>query len=212
MANGAATTDARFDAAHKALLADTRIQFDLPTHAPEPPPPEWLKRVLEWIVEGFKKLAEAGPVVRILFWLIVATVVLALLRWLWPHALRLWRHLRRTKTIEDEGWRPEAAPARALLAEADALAADGAYAEAAHLVLLRSVEQIGARRPHMVHPALTSRDIAGVDGLPGDVARAFGLIAGVVETGLFAARPVGAEAWAQCREAYEAVAFPRAWA
>ena len=64
----------------------------------------------------------------------------------------------------------------------------------------------------MVRPALTSRDIAQVDGLPGDVASAFGLIAGVVETGLFAARPVGAEAWAKCREAYEAVAFPHAWA
>ena len=212
VASGAVAADARFAAAHKALLADPRIQFDLPVHPPEPPPPAWLKQFFDWIIEAFKKLAEAGPVVRILFWLIVATVVLALLRWLWPHALRLWRHLRRTKPTEDEGWRPEAAPARALLAEADALAAKGAYAEAAHLVLLRSVEQIDARRPHMVRPALTSRDIAGVDGLPGDVARAFKLIAGVVETGLFAARPVGAEVWARCREAYEAVAFPRAWA
>ncbi|QXQ07725.1 hypothetical protein KX816_06890 [Sphingosinicellaceae bacterium] len=211
-ANGAATADARFAAAHKTLLADPRIQFDLPTHPPEPPPPEWLKRVLDWIIEGFKKLAEAGPVVKILFWLIVAAIVLALLRWLWPYALRLWHQLRKTSTTDEEGWRPEAAPARALLAEADALAADGAYAEAAHLVLLRSVEQIGARRPHMVRPALTSRDIAQVEGLPGDVARAFGLIASVVETGLFAARPVGADAWARCREAYEAVAFPRAWA
>ena len=75
-------------AAHRALLADKRIQFDLPTHPPDPPPPAWLKQLLEWIIDGFKKLADAGPVVKILFWLVVATIVVALLRWLWPYALQ----------------------------------------------------------------------------------------------------------------------------
>ena len=79
-------------------------------------------------------------------------------------------------------------------------------------MLQRTVEQIGARRPDMVRPALTSRDITRVEGLPGDVARAFTLIAGIVESGLFAARPVGADAWGRARSAYEAVAFPKAWA
>lgn len=207
-----AAEQAKFDAAHRSLLADPRIQFDLPARAPEPLPPDWLVRFLKWLGEQFDRLGDAGPAIRIVFWLIVACVVLLLLRALWPLAVQLWQRLRGRAEAEPEDWRPAAGPARALLAEADALAAEGAYAEAAHLVLLRSVEQIGARRPHFVRPALTSRDIARIDGLPGDVARAFTLIAGVVESGLFAARPVGAEAWARCREAYEAVAIPRAWA
>lgn len=206
-----AADQARFDAAHRALLADKRIQFELPAKAPEPPPPDWLVRFFDWLGDLFKRLGDAGPVAQVIFWLIVAGVVVMILYALWPLAKRLWSRLRGGAEAEPEDWRPEAAPARALLAEADALAARGDYAEAAHLVLLRSVEQIGSRRPHFVRPALTSRDIARIDGLPGDVARAFTQIAGVVETGLFAARPVGAEAWAQCRAAYEAVAFPKSW-
>ncbi len=201
---------AGFQDAHRALLADTRIQFDLPAVTPPPPPPDWLTRFFKWLGHLFEWLAHGGPVVQVVFWVAVACIALAIL---WPLGRWLWTRLRRQPDDEEPTeWRPQAGAARQLLAEADALAAQGDYAEAAHLVLLRSVEQIGARRPTFVRPALTSRDIARIDGLPGDVARAFGQIAGVVESGLFAARPVGAEAWAQCRAAYEAVAFPRAWA
>jgi hypothetical protein len=69
-----------------------------------------------------------------------------------------------------ESWRPDAAVARVLLADADALAAKGRYAEAAHLLLRRSVQDIEGSRPRLVRPALTSRDIAAHPGLP-DAAR-----------------------------------------
>ena len=204
---------ASFADAHRALFADTSIQFDLPAKAPEPPPPNWLISFFKALQHFFEWLSHEGPLVKTVFWIAVAAIVLLVAWRLWLVAARLFARWRDNPEGGDAvDWRPEAAPARALLAEADALAALGDYAEAAHLVLLRSVEQIGAQRPRMVRPALTSRDIAAIDGLPGDVAAAFAKIAGIVETGMFAARPVGADAWAQARAAYEAVAFPRAWA
>ena len=197
----AATSDESFAAAHRALLADKDTQFALPAVVP-PQVPSWLRDLID-------ALAGSGPVAKTMFWVVVAGLAAALLYAIW----RWWRQReRRVAEPQVEVWRPEAAPARALLAEADALAAQGDFAGAAHLVLLRSVEQIAARRPGHIRPALTSRDIAGAPILPGDVARAFALIAEVVETGLFAARPVAEAAWTRCRTAYADVAFPKAWA
>ena len=193
--------DARFDAAHRHLLADRDNQFDLPQYTP-PQIPSWLRPL-------FDTLGQAWPIVRIglLAALAIGVAVLALVAW------RVWQARRRGTVVADEPpWRPEAGPARALLAEADRLAATGEFAAAAHLVLLRSVEHIAARRPGTLGPALTSRDIARLGALPADVARAFALIGAVVEAGIFGARPVEAAAWARCRAAYAAVALPTAWA
>ena len=193
-------------AAHRQLVADGRTQFDLPMYQP-PKPPDWLQPLIEW-------LARSGPVVKVVYWIGVAVVaalaLYALWKWLAP-LVRRWLN-RVPAAAEPEGWTPEAAPARALLAEADALAARGAFAEAAHLLLLRSVEQIEARADGRVRPSYTSRDIAGAPMLPPHIARAFRHIAGVVEGGLFAARPVSAGAWQGCRAAYEEAAFGKRWA
>lgn len=188
-------------AAHRRLVADGQVQLDLPLYRP-PEPPSWLQPLIKW-------LTAHGPVVQFVFWAGLAVVAVLLLwglyAWLAPIVrARLGRMPADPATDQ---WRPEAEPARALLAEADALAAGGAFAEAAHLLLLRSVEEIEVRFPGRLRPSSTSREIAGVAILPPDTARAFGLIARVVETGIFARRPVGAAAWTQCREAYAAAAF-----
>ena len=149
--------------------------------------------------------------VKLLFWaglaIIVLLVLYGLYGWLAP-IIRRWLGRERPEA-EAERWSPGAAPARALLAEADALAEKGAFAEAAHLLLLRSVEQLEARFPGQLRPSWTSRDIMRVSILPPDMAQAFGLIANVVETGIFGRRPVSAAAWSQCRSAYEGAAFGR---
>jgi len=106
---------------------------------------------------------------------------------------------------------PEAAPALALLGQADALAADGHYGEAARLILHRSIEDIEARRPALVRPALTSRDIAGLPALPGGPRAAFARIAMLVERSLFARRALGADDWRDCRAAYQEFAFAESW-
>lgn len=208
--DGVAAAGDGLAAAHRRLLADGSTQFAVPPYR-EPEPPAWAKALGEWLHRHAAEFAALGPVVKYAFWatlaVLVGLVLLGLYRWLAPL-------LRRAPADPDAapGWRPDAAPARALLAEADALAARGEFAAAARLVLLRSVEAIETRRADRLAPAMTSRDIARSPRLPDDVRAAFTLIAEVVETGLFAARPVGAEAWTRARAAYEGVAFPPAWA
>ena len=199
---------AAFDEAHGALIGDGSIQFDLPMFEPPPPspPPEWL----QWLA-GF--LSAEHPILRLLLWGLLAAAVLLIL-WLvvrrlsgagWP-----WRR-RETAQVDQEAWRPAEAPARALLGEADALAERGLFADAARLLLFRSIDDLDERRPGLVRPALTSRDIAGLDDIPIGPRGAFGRIAMLVEHGIFARRPLAEGDWRACRAAYEEFAFAEGW-
>jgi hypothetical protein len=202
-AGPAAIDPAAFADAHRQLLGDATIQFDLP--APDPPPqaPDWSG------LEGMM------PVLRILFWIVLAAFVLFVLyaiamrlsgrQWSWP-----WRR-KAKEEAEDTSWRPEAGEARLLLGEADALAAKGLYAEAARLILYRSIEDIDDKRPDLVRPALTSRDICALEQIPGRPRSAFARIAAMVERSLFAGRPLLSGDWADCRAAYEEFAFADGW-
>ena len=125
---------------------------------------------------------------------------------------RWWRYRRRVTPaveVESEAWMPDAAPARAWLREADALAAQGRFAEAIHHLLLRSIEDIARRRTRLVRPALTSR--AGSPAIPPAARSIFGDIAAVVERSLFGGRAVAADDWAQARERYAGFALAEAW-
>ena len=192
---------------HKQLLADDSIQFDLPTLV-QPEPPEWLKPLLDG-------LGKIGPYMIYLFWgaVIIGLAIIALLVALEAKgvAWRLpWRRARKQAEAEEE-WRPDAGAAQILLSEADALAARGAYDEAVHLLLRRSVADIAGRLPDFLRPSLTSRDIATAPSLPSRARQAFSEIARIVEAALFARRPVGVEGWQQARGAYERFAFRDAW-
>ncbi len=194
-----------FAHAHAHLLADTRIQFALPP-APTPHTPHWLEVIAHW-------LRAAWPVLRILTWLALAGIALFILVMIvsqfidirWP-----WRRATAVAAAEPD-WQPDAAPVRALLAEADALAAVGRYAEAARLILQRSVEDIMKRRPGLVRPATTSRDLARTPEIPTDARPAFGAIADVVEISLFANRGATADAWQRARNAYADFALAGNW-
>jgi len=198
-ADGSAVDGTAFADAHRQLLGDSTIQFDLP--APEPPaqPPEWIGGML--------------PVLQVLFWVVVAGVVLFIV---YAIAIRVtgrewsWRR-KPDDEAPDVSWRPEANEARELLGEADALAAQGLYAEAARLILYRSIEDIDDKRPDLVRPALTSRDICGLEAIPGRPRSAFARIAAMVERSLFAGRPLAAGDWTDCRAAYEEFAFTEGW-
>lgn len=190
-----------FADAHRALLADESIQFELPTYQP-PTPPAWL----EWLA---RFLSEDHPVLSALLWILAALAVLAIL-YLLARRFGGWRRGRSEGTGEEE-WRPQEAPARALLADADALAAQGRFGEAAHLLLFRSIEDIDSRRPELVGPALTSRDIAALPAIPERPRGAFARIAMMVERSLFARRPLAEPDWRDCRSAYEEFAFAEGW-
>jgi hypothetical protein len=192
-----------FAEAHRRLLSDSSIQFDF-SNAPPREAPNWLRA----IGDGFEA---ALPVLKVLFWIGVAIAALFLLYAIYLHLRgREWPWQMR-RSAEEADWRPAEAPARELLAEADALAAGGHYSDAAHLLLFRSIEDIDRRRPDLVGPALTSRDIAALAQIPERPRGAFARIAALVERGLFARRALDGGDWRDCRAAYEEFAFADGW-
>jgi len=191
--------------AHAQLLQHGELQFDFSQLTPPPPPPVWLKPLLDLLLA-------AAPAFKWLFWIGLAIGVLMILAFVGRELLsaRFPKLRRKAKPAAEAEWRPTAARARTLLEDADALAAAGRYAEAAHLLLFRSIEDIDARWPNHIKPALTSRDIAGLTILPPAARDTFSGIARIVEHAVFGGRSVDAAAFAACRAAYQAFALPAA--
>lgn len=217
-----------FAAAHQALKADSAVQFNLTRPDPPPQPPPWLKQFLEWIGEALKpvgrffdwvaKLMPDAPFARFLLWTLLAVVAAAFValiyqrlrhgEWRLPWGKRgQLEHI----SVDEEEWAPEAAPVRSWLEEADALARQGRFAEAIHHLLLRSIEDIARRRPQLVRPALTSRELAASDSIPGAARDLFAAIARQVERSLFGGREVAASDWESARTAYSDFALAKAW-
>lgn len=205
---------------------DSAIQFNLPPPPPPPRPPAWLKalgrllgrilkpvgRFLEWLFSFLPDAAYA----RFLLWTVIAIGAAALL-WALYNRLRYgeWRlrppRIVAAAELPEEEWAPEEAGARSWLEEADALAREGRYAEAIHHLLFRSIEDIASRRPALVRPALTSRELAASEGIPARARDLFSGIAALVERSLFGRRTVSESDWQQAREAYSGFALPSAW-
>ncbi len=222
-AGPAAPDAAAFADAHRALLADRSIQFDLPP-VEVAEPPLWLKRLLERLAQSdiglpgipdwMRSIANffdnVAPGLGTVFWIVLALVVMAalwaMLRFVVPRLRR-----RRAGEAAEESWRPAAEPAMLLLGEADELAGRGLYGDAARLLLHRSIADIEERRPDLVRPALTSRDIAALSEIPAPPRSAFARIAMLVERSLFARRPLDDCDWRDCRAAYERFAFADGW-
>jgi hypothetical protein len=197
----------QFARAHARLLQDHQLQFAF-AGAPAPPkPPDWLKPLAEL-------LQALAPLVQWVFWGGLAIAVAAILFYIGRELVRV-RWPARVKPAvlpAQESWRPAPERARALLEDADRLAAEGRYGDAARLLLHRSIEDLDSRRPRAVRPALTARDIAALAALPAPARGPFATIAAAVERAFFAGRELDAAGFDECRRAYEAYAFPEAWA
>ena len=194
-------------AAHARLVADSSIQFNLTAYHP-PEPPAWLRPLA-------RLLRAIGPYLTYIFWGAVILGVLSIAFLIIKEASGMtWRWPWQRAVIDDDpdaALAPDTTAARILLAEAEALAAHGDYDGAVHLILRRSVEDIGDRLPDFVRPSLTARDIAASPSLPDRARAAFGTIAVVVEAALFARAPVGIEGWQRARDAYTDFALHGAW-
>ncbi|MBB6426226.1 DUF4129 domain-containing protein [Sphingopyxis sp. JAI128] len=201
------------DPAYSQTIAGGEIQTGFPPPPPPPDVPEWLKSLTEAIGSFFRWSA---PAATPLLWIAVTMIALLLLYFFIPGFARWVDALRfRRKPEGDEGpdglGLAEAGAARALLAEADALAAEGRFAEAVHLLLYRSVEDIEGRRPGLVKPAMTSRELAEARDLPSVARDAFSRIARAVEISLFGGRAIDSDAWSRCRAAYAEMTVPQNW-
>jgi hypothetical protein len=223
----ALASDPRLDDAYRALRHDHAVQFDLTPPAPEPKAPDWLRTLGHWIADALRPVGRAiewlsslmpqAPYARILLWTVLIAAVVGL-AWLlatrWRSGewrLPRWRRADGPTATEGGEWLPAAAPVRAWLEEADALAAQGRFGEAVHLLLKRSIDDIAYRRPQLVRPALTSRDIAAAEAIPPGARKLFGGIVATVERSLFGGRPVSAGEWSATRETYADFAQTRAW-
>jgi hypothetical protein len=188
------------------------LQFAFAPIAKPAPPPAWLVGLLHAIG---KALGVVAPLAPYIFWggLIIGVVLVAAFVIREIMMVRL-PGLRRGRAVvlssHEPDWRPPAARARTLLRDADALAAEGRFAEAAHLLLFRSIDDIDERWPNTVGLALTARDIARHAGLPEAARQAFIFIARIVERSFFGGAPVGEGDFAACRKAYADFALGRA--
>ena len=181
-------------------------QFDFTVYVP-PEIPWWLKSTSQF----FEWIAPAAPYI---FWAVVALGIAAILWVIWREARGIkfrWPWAEKKEPANEDLWEPDQQAAQLLLGDAEALAAAGRYAEAARLLLRRSIEDIATRRPEFLRPSLTARDIAAAPALPDAARRAFAAIARVVEVSAFGNAAVNADAWMQCRAAYGDFALAGSW-
>ena len=210
----AGSTSAAIDpirSAHDRLVADPSFQFSWAARPPVPPPPSWLEALFRLIGRG---LEAAAPFIKIGLWALLALaalgVAIALLRQLLVPAARskpLPAHSRSDLRAASRA----AQTAIARLEEADRLASEGRYADAAHVLLLRGVADVEHSRAGAIQPSLTTREIAALPDLPSQPRAAFALIARTVEHALFGGAQIDAGRWNDCRRAYETLVRPEAW-
>jgi hypothetical protein len=213
IAGSTASQDAARD--WQALRDQSDIQF-VPLKAAKPPEtPDWLKHFAEWLNKLLKNVF--GPIGEGLglSWPVMQTIGIALaillvLALLWYLVIRPLLDARRPRAAAAEPeWAPDRDAAVALLADADRLAGEGRYGEAAHLLLQRSVHHIAEARPEWLQPASTAREIAVLPMLPERARQAFAAIASRVERSLFALRELDAADWQAARAAYADFALQR---
>lgn len=197
-------------AAHERLLRDRSVQWTF-SEAPAPPNlPHWLISLGRLIAVLVKA---ALPVLKVLVWVGLGLALILILYLILSEVagVRLFRR-RQSQRPARVDWRPDRVVALALMEDADRLAAVGRFDEAVRLLLHRGVQDIESRRPRLVRPALTARDICALPGLPPAAQTAFAQMAQIVEASAFAGHAAEADGFARCRQAYEAFAFPEAWA
>lgn len=193
-------------AAWHSLMRDRSLQFQFPALPPAQPPPDWLVNLRKFLDAHAAWFHYGG-------WVLLAALAAAVLFGL----VRLVMHRGWIKAENAIArtvpalWQPSPERARLLLADADALAAQGRFEDAAHLLLLVAVQEIGERRPGLVRPALTAREIARLPALSPRARDVFGVIAAVVERCLFGARTLGQDEFAAIRAAFEQFTIAQTW-
>jgi hypothetical protein len=201
----------------RRLIAEVNSQHDLQTTFTAMPKPD--TRALEFWRQVFKSISDffekAGHLFKPLapaMPYIVGLLALALLAFLLSPVVRMMissrfqRLFARDQLRADAPWRPTREAVAALLADIDQLAAQGAYDEAVHLLLVRSVADINAFRPDLVRRHYSARDIRSHPLLPETARPAFTEIVRCVEKSFFAGITATRSDFDACRAAYMAFA------
>ena len=196
--------------AFRRMKREDGLQFELDTvtRPPPDPPPGWIK----WIGDALAALFEVlAPLVVAIFWMGVGALAMVLLYALALGLVGLRERIGEEGEARQDGpqeYRPSARTVRVLLSDADALAAQGRFAEAVHLLLYRSIQDIEQARPDAVRLSLTSREIARSALLGTHTRTTFAALARMVERSHFGGDAVSADDYAEARGLYERFAAP----
>ena len=211
-------TNERLDQVMSVYEADESLQRTRPVWEPEAQPvPRQDQRsgpgpIARFIAGLFRAI---GPIIGYLLILVVVIAILVGLYIVFGESLSLRRAQKEKKAETDlsivPDLRPEQARAAALLEDADALAAKGRFAEAVHLLLFRSIDDIQEKRSGLIGRSLTAREIGALSGIPDSVRNALSPIIRIVERSFFGGREVDAEGWQEARTSYQTFAFGEAW-
>ncbi|MEM1148605.1 MAG: hypothetical protein AAGH49_12490 [Pseudomonadota bacterium] len=210
-------SDDRLDRAMAIYEADESLQRT----RPEAPPEDVEGRSrntspnpIAWAIAGFFR--SIGGLLGYLLAAIVLIAILAGLYMAFGESLSLRRRQKEKSALPDVSMtpnlRPEQKRARALLEDADALAAQGQYAQAVHLLLFRSIDDIQEKRSGIIGRSLTAREIGALGVLPDRVRGALLPIIRIVERSFFGGASVTEAGWKEARASYEEFAFGEAWA
>jgi len=154
---GAAATPAEIQEATRHVLDPGKYQTRLPGHTQPGEESEALARALR----GMNRLS-VSPLAYLAQWLLWGLAILAVVVFLGVLAREAWR-VPGTGAEADGQHEARGSPAElgVPLADAEALAAAGQYAEAIHVLLLRTLEALARRADTALAPAWTSREILG---------------------------------------------------
>lgn len=191
----------------RAVLAERvaalRIQTEFPS---EPPPRENSDYAPRADGRGASVAAGGDGFAAPLLWASLAVFFVVLLLALRDSLRRPDRAAKGKRASRPDRAGPPAARLVVAQQESDALAARGDYAEAMHLLLLRSVEEMRRRLGAPIAASLTSREIHQRSALDDEARGHFGDIIERVEISWFGSHLPGADEYARCRESYAALA------
>jgi hypothetical protein len=195
--------------AFRRMKRDADAQWELRTDLPErPDPPGWAQAVGRFLSAVIEFLT---PLLKVIFWLGLGALALV---FVYAIVTSLRGIIQDRKTVKEDEiipeYRPSAKAARVLLEDADALAAQGRFAEAIHLILYRSIQDIEKARPDAIRLSLTSREIARSPALGPQTRTIFAAIARYVERSHFGGRAVDADDYAAARTLYAQLTNPSA--
>jgi hypothetical protein len=206
----AAPDPARVDRAADRVM-DSRYQGELESPSVDDPGDEGRRDRGRRVPRGRgldSRPGGAGALGAILSWLVwgaigVGAVLLILLvvRELARH--RRDRALPDEPAVAEEAVVPEAALDRPL-DDADRLAREGRFAEAIHVLLLRTFEELARAAEVRIAPSLTSREILAKIPLRAGAREALGELAQVVELTWFGDDVPGEADWRRCRARFDA--------
>lgn len=194
------------DEAHRRILQDKNLQFTFT------PPPAQIPPQTNTSFAEFLRFLE--PLFTVIFWGGLAAVVITILafigREIW-HARYGREKVADSAPIQQSVYRPEPEEARALLRNADELAAEGRFEDAVRALLHRSIDDIELRSPRSVRQAQTGREIAQLPVLSAAASEAFAPLVRAVERSWFGGARLDENDYNACRKAYADFALPEVW-